>query len=603
MAWKEAQALFLGHLERLKNFRVLDPACGSGNFLYLSLRALKDLEHRANLDAEALGLQRQLTIETSPANVLGIEINAYAAELARVTVWVGEIQWMLKNGYDFRRNPILAPLDHIEHRDALLNDDGSEAAWPQADVIVGNPPFLGDKMMRGELGGDYVERLRKRYEGRVPGGADLVTYWFEKGRAQIEAGLCERAGLVATNSIRGGANRKVLDRIARTTRIFEAWSDEAWVNEGAAVRVSLLAFGRGSGVDGSTRLDGVEVAAIHADLTTGAGLNLTEARPLAENARAAFQGITKGGTFDVPGEQARQWLNLPNPNGRPNADVVRPWRNGMDVTQRPADKWIVDFAEYSQPAAMLFETPFVHVLTLVKPERDNNVEKSTREKYWLFKRSAADMKREVARLPRFIATPEVAKHRVFVWLPAAVVADKNLVVVARPDDATFGILQSRFHALWALRMGTSLEDRPRYTSTTTFETFPFPEHLTPRDTAQAAPTGPLAERIAQAARRLNALRENWLNPAEWVDWVITPEEEKAGFPKRPVARPGHESDLKKRTLTNLYNTRPAWLALAHQELDRAVAAAYGWSDYTPEMPDEEILRRLLALNLKRSCIG
>jgi hypothetical protein len=157
---------------------VLDPACGSGNFLYLSLRALKDLEHRANLDAEALGLQRQLAIETSPANVLGIEINAYAAELARVTVWVGEIQWMLKNGYDFRRNPILAPLDHIEHRDALLNDDGSEAAWPKADVIVGNPPFLGDKMMRGELGGDYVEQSaqalrRPRSRRRRPG--DLLV--------------------------------------------------------------------------------------------------------------------------------------------------------------------------------------------------------------------------------------------------------------------------------------------------------------------------------------------------------------------------------------------------------------------------------------------
>jgi type II restriction/modification system DNA methylase subunit YeeA len=222
---------------------VLDPACGSGNFLYLSLRALKDLEHRANLDAEALGLQRQLAIETSPANVLGIEINAYAAELARVTVWVGEIQWMLKNGYDFRRNPILATLDHIEHRDALLNEDGSEAAWPKADVIVGNPPFLGDKMMRGELGRRNVERLRKRYEGRVPGGADLVTYWFEKARAQIEAGQLKGAGLVATQAIRAGSNRKVLERICETTRIFDAWSDEEWVNDGAAVRVSLLGFG------------------------------------------------------------------------------------------------------------------------------------------------------------------------------------------------------------------------------------------------------------------------------------------------------------------------------------------------------------------------
>jgi len=602
-AWKEAQALFLGYIERLKGFRVLDPACGSGNFLYLSLRALKDLEHRANLDAEALGLQRQLTIETSPANVLGIEINAYAAELARVTVWVGEIQWMLKNGYDFRRNPILAPLDHIEHRDALLDADGSEAAWPKADVIVGNPPFLGDKMMRGELGADYVERLRKRYEGRVPGGADLVTYWFEKSRAQIEGGSCERAGLVATNSIRGGANRRVLDRIVDTTRIFEAWSDEAWVNEGAAVRVSLLGFGRGSGIDGSARLDNAEVAAIHADLTAGAGLDLTQAKPLEENARAAFQGITKGGAFDVPGSQARQWLTLPNPNGRPNADVVRPWRNGMDVTQRPGDKWIVDFAECTESVAALFEAPFGHVLREVRPERALVARERRKRIWWQFNETAPGMRIAIVGLPRFISTPEVAKHRVFVWLPPAVVADKNLVVVARADDATFGILQSRFHALWALRMGTSLEDRPRYTSRTTFETFPFPAGLTPRDTAQAAPTGLLAENIAAAARRLNELRDNWLNPAEWVDWVITPEEEKASFPRRPVAKPGHEADLKKRTLTKLYNDRPAWLALAHQELDSAVAAAYGWRDYTPAMPDEEILRRLLALNLERSAAG
>jgi hypothetical protein len=183
-----------------------------------------------------------------------------------------------------------------------------------------------------------------------------------------------------------------------------------------------------------------------------------------------------------------------------------------------------------------------------------------------------------------------------------------LIVTARDDDTTFGILHSRFHELWSLRLGTSLEDRPRYTPTTTFETFPFPAGLTPRDTTpiagQASPpcmaNEIVAANIAAAARRLNELRENWLNPAEWVDWVITPEEEKAGFPKRPVAKPGHEAELKKRTLTNLYNARPAWLDLAHKALDQAVAAAYNWPDYTPEMPDDEILRRLLALNLERA---
>lgn len=185
-AHKEAQALFVGFLERLKAFRVLDPACGSGNFLYLSLKALKDLEHRANLEAEALDLQRQIGIETSPANVLGIELNPYAAELARVTVWIGEIQWMLAHGYAVRKNPILAPLDHIECRDAILQpplplgEGGGEGAaepdWPSVDAIVGNPPFLGDRKMIRELGEGYTATLRGLYKGRVPGGADLVTH-------------------------------------------------------------------------------------------------------------------------------------------------------------------------------------------------------------------------------------------------------------------------------------------------------------------------------------------------------------------------------------------------------------------------------------------
>ncbi|HQU79077.1 MAG TPA: N-6 DNA methylase [Azonexus sp.] len=603
-ALKEAQGLFLGYIERLKSFRVLDPACGSGNFLYLSLRALKDLEHRANLDAESLGLQRQLLIETSPANVLGIEINAYAAELARVTVWIGEIQWMLKNGYDCRRNPILATLDHIEHRDALLSEDGSEAAWPVADVIVGNPPFLGDKMMRGELGADYVERLRKRFDGRVPGGADLVTYWFEKARAQIAAGQLQATGLVATNSIRGGANRKVLERIVATTRIFEAWSDEAWVNEGAAVRVSLLGFGPFFGVDRNSRLDGAEVEAIHADLTAAVGVDLTRAKPLSENANTAYLGIQKTGPFDLPGELGRSWLDQPNPNGRPNSEIVKPWFNGLDITRRQRDMWIVDFGtDMPEAEASLYELPFAYAKEHVQPTRVGKREARTNEMWWLFQWSRPLMRKAIKNLPRFIVTPEVAKHRVFAFMVPPTVADKNLTVISRADDTTFGILHSRFHELWSLRLGTSLEDRPRYTPTSCFETFPFPAGLTPRDTAAGAPSGPVADKIASAARRLNELRENWLNPVEWVAWVITPKEEKAGFPPRPVASPGHEAELKKRTLTNLYNARPAWLNLAHQELDKAVAAAYRWPDYTPEMPDDEILRRLLALNLQRAAAG
>lgn len=267
-AYRDAQAVFVGYLERLKAYRVLDPACGSGNFLYLALKTLKDIEHQVNLEAEALGLERQHDV-TGPHNVLGIELNEYAAELARVTVWIGELQWRLDKGYGFKTHPILEPLDHIECRDAVLNPDGTEASWPPVDAVVGNPPFVGDKKMRGELGADYTDTLRRAYEGRVPGGADLVCYWFERARKEMTAGRLTRAGLVSTNSIRGGRNREVLDQVRHVTTIFCAWSDEPWVNDGAAVRVSLVAFGS----DGGTpQLDGRAVTGINSDLTP-AGAN------------------------------------------------------------------------------------------------------------------------------------------------------------------------------------------------------------------------------------------------------------------------------------------------------------------------------------------
>ena len=592
---KDGYGLFLAYLERLKNFRVLDPACGSGNFLYLALRALKDLEHRANLDAEIIGLHRQISIECSPANVLGIELNTYAAELARVTVWIGEIQWMLKNGYSIRKNPILQPLDHIENRDAVLKADGSEAQWPAVDAIIGNPPFLGGSKILRELGSEYTEALRERYTDRVPGGADLVTYWFEKARAQIETGKCQRAGLVATNSIRGGSNQQVLARICDTTKIFNAWSDEEWINEGAAVRVSLVCFGNVA----SAILDGKTVDSIHADLTAGEGVNLTQAKQLKENAGVAFEGMRKDAPFDIEGELARRWLLQPNPNGRPNSDVLKPSWNGIDVTRRFRDGWVIDFGALNVSDAALYEKPFEYVNTVVRPVREKNNDKQRRERWWLFGRSNEDLRGATKGLDRFIVSPRVTKHRSFRWLERGISADTALVAVARSDDTTFGILHSRFHELWALRLGTSLEDRPRYTPTTSFETFPFPEGLTPNLTP-ADYTNTAAGEIATAAQALNTLRESWLNPPEWVDWVRTPEELKAAYPARSVAKPGHEAELKKRTLTNLYNARPAWLDNAHKTLDAAVAKAYGWNDYTPQMPDEEILRRLLVLNQVRA---
>lgn len=630
-AYKEANAEFHGFLERLKNYRVLDAACGSGNFLYVALKTLKDIERRVNTEAEQLGLQRQIGIECGPANVLGIELDPYAAELARVTVWIGEIQWMLQNGYPVSDRPILKPLHNIENRDALLNADGTEAAWPKTDAIIGNPPFLGDKMMRGDLGDAYVTTLRKCYEGRVPGGADLVTYWFDKARKQILAGEAVGTGLVSTNSIRGGSNRKVLDNVVADLAIFDAWADEPWINDGAAVRVSLVSFGSSDLVaryaafaqtplradslrphtgQTTSRLDGVCVNKINSDLSSGGsqGADLTQAVALKQSAGAAFIGTQKTGAFDLPGEEARAWLKDANPNGKLNSDVVRPWANGMDVTRRGSDTWVIDFCQMPMTEAALFEQPFEYLQKHVQAKRVGNRERAA-EKWWLHARPRPEMRSSMQGLSRYLISPRVSKHRVFAWMPQATLPDSATVAIARADDTTFGILHSHFHELWTLRMCTWLGvgNDPRYTPTTCFETFPFPAHLTPKDTVDWRGTIPddcrvkaVAEKIAAAAEKLNSLREAWLNPPEWVDWVITPEEEKAGFPKRPVAKPGHEADVKKRTLTNLYNARPAWLDMAHKELDAAVAEAYGWTDYTPDMADEEILRRLLALNLERS---
>lgn len=573
-AYKAAVAAYQGFLERLRNFRVLDPACGSGNFLYMAMRALKDLEHKAQIDAELMGFGRELNIETGPRNVLGIEINEYAAELARVTVWIGDLQWSRANGRPIADNPILRALDTIEHRDALLNDDGSEATWPAADVVVGNPPFLGDRKMIRELGEAYTNRLRACYEGRVPGGADLVCYWFHKARREISAGHLQRAGLVSTNSIRGGANRRVLDDITDQLEIFCAWSDESWINDGAAVRVSLIGFAaRSHGFE--IRLDGNPVVRINADLTATTSatdnIDLTQAARLAVNTGASFIGTQKNGPFDIPGSTAREWLKLPNPNGQPNSTVVRPWANGMDVTRRPSDTWVIDFGKMSEAEAALFEQPFEYVRTHVRPTRLEVRRDWHRTHWWCFGDPRPALKKSVSGLGRFIATSMVAKHRLFVWMHEKQIPENLCVAIARSDDATFGILHSRFHELWSLRLCTYLGvgNDPRYTPTSCFETFPFPPGMAPYDTATGAPAGEHALAIAAAARELDRLRAQWLNPPEWVDWVSTPEEDTAGFPKRAVAKPSFEAQLKKRTLTNLYNEYPSWLRLLHEALDLA----------------------------------
>jgi type II restriction/modification system DNA methylase subunit YeeA len=503
----------------------------------------------------------------------GIEINEYAHELASVTVWIGYIQWMRENGFNNQRNPVLRKIENITHMDALMRveADGSlsEPDWPSADVIIGNPPFLGDKKMRAELGDEYVDRLRRLYEGSIPGGADLVTYWFARSHAMILAGQAKRSGLLATNGIRFGANRHVLDRIKADGDIFMAWRDRPWILDGAAVRVSMVGFDNGS--EQIKMLDGMTTDVINADLT--GSLDVTSAVPLSENAELCFLGMMKSGPFDLDAATAHAMLIAPpNPNGRPNTDVMKPRIGGQDITGRPRKGWVIDFGvDMTEERAALYEKPFEYVKRVIQPKRATNHVAGQRDRWWLFARPRPGLRAAMAGLPRAIATPEVAKHRLFAWIDATSVPDHTLHVIARADDYAFGILHSKTHEIWSLAqcnfMGVGND--PRYTSTRTFATFPFPWP------PGCEPAGDdRVEAISAAARELVALRDAWLNPSMTA-----------------------EVDLRERTLTNLYNERPTWLANAHRKLDRAVFAAYGWPD---DLPDSEILARLLALNRERA---
>jgi hypothetical protein len=471
---------------------------------------------------------------------------------------------MLNHGFAYRRNPVLRALDSIATMDALLDRSDPatprEADWPAAEFIVGNPPFLGAKLLRRGLGNEYTEAMFEVFDGRLPGMADLCAYWHEKARAQIAAGRTRRAGLLATQSIRGGGSRRALERISESGAIFFARADDPWVLSGANVHISFV--GQDDGTETDRELDGKTVGDINPNLT--AGVDVTRARRLRENQGIAFIADVKGGSFDIDAETAADLLAAPNPDGRSNATVVRPWVNGADTTGRRRWWWIVDFPiDTPEAEAALWERPFEYVRRTVKPERDAGL--PTVASWWLHERPGHSMRAALHGLPRFIATPLLTKYRFFVWLEADVLPDHQLVAVARTDDYVFGVLHSRVHEAWARATGTQVrevESGFRYTPTTCFETFPFPR-----------PTAEQREAIAAAARRLVELRDGWLNP------------------------PGLEPDeLAKRTLTNLYNERPTWLVHVHATLDRAVLASYGWP---ADLPDDEIVARLLALNLER----
>ena len=556
---EDARSALDSFRERLRGVTVLDPACGSGDFLYIALRSLLDLEKEV-IDYMESHDWNGLAPRVSPRQMNGIEIDPYAAQLARTAIWIGYIQWHQSNGFPYTQEPILTPLDTIRQTDAILDmsdpDHPAEPEWPAAEFIIGNPPFLGHNPFRDQLGDRYADSLYSIYRDRIPNSSDLCCYWFEKARAHIENGKTKRAGLLATQAIRFQSNRPVLSRVKRTGDIFAAFSDQNWVLDGANVHISIVCFDDGSETDRT--LDGSPVSSINEDLTTGVDLSL--ASPLSENRNTAFQGISPGGAFDIPETLALEMLSQSNPHGEPNSDVIKRWINGIDIMRRPRDMWIIDFGtDMSEDEAALYEAPFEYAKEKVKPVRTQRKRSWLPDEWWYLGHLRRDMRQALRPLRRYIGTAITAKHRCFAWLPVDSLPSSSVVAIASDDDYMFGLLHSRFHTTWAAAMGSQLRESKsalRYIVSTCFETFPFP-----------APTSEQREAIADAARELDQLRENW------------------------------RAADSRRTLTGLYNARPTWLANAHARLDAAVIEAYRWPG---DISDDQILENLLALNQQRA---
>jgi len=601
---KEALSFLNNFSKRISSLKILDPACGSGNFLYVALKQLLDLQKLVISTAGRHGLG-VIPLTVNPGQLYGIEINQYAYELAQVTVWIGYIQWKFENGFREIQEPILQKLNNIKLMDAVLkrNSDGklTNPKWPSVDVILGNPPFIGNKKMRKELTSEYVHDLRKLFEGKIPGASDFVCYWFERARMQVVAGKTDRCGLLATQAIRGGKNRKVLENIKKDGNIFFGISDRVWYQEGVSVHVSLIGFDNGT--QKSKILNGETVDNINSDLTSTTDLTITKSLP--ENSGLAFIGSQKGGSFDISSGVAKSMLeskeNTPN---HPNSDVVRPWVNGKDITSRPRKMWIIDFGiDMPLEKAKQYKAPFKYVKEHVKVKREKeNSEKRSTERWWLHQRPRPEFREATKSLKRYIATPRVSKHRVFVWMDSDILPDSAVVAIARDDDYFFGVLHSSLHELWSRNTGTQLreiESGFRYSQTLTFETFPFPRNISGK------PNKSNISNISSNAAELVKFRQLWLNP-----------------PVEEIGITISEQAVKKRTYTVLYNALETYRAEVkgkefsskkwekvyknlisldeinkldhlHSKLDETVLKAYGWE---VGLSGNECLKRLLALN-------
>ena len=613
---------FLGWMQGL---RVLDPACGSGNFLYVTMHVLKDIEYEVVRELEALTGHQELRMqEIGPANFLGIEVKPWAREIAELTLWIGFHQYWKKHHAVQPPEPVLADTGTLELRDAVLTWDAvlhlpekdrldptpriahpvtgelvpdptatlrylehvgaRQAPWPEADFIVGNPPYLGQGRQREAFGDGYVDAMRAAYPD-VPDAADFVMYWWARAAKAVAGGRTLRAGLITTNSITQSQNRIVISLAeAERVRVMWAVADHPWVEgaDGADVRVAMTvlaldpANARLFEVDNKSHVIAERrVARLNADLTAHADVASAAGTPLLANAGLASTGFKlHGAGFILLTDEALPLLASDDRNRR----IVRPYRNGRDLAARSRDAYVMDFGVLDEEQARSYPVLFDLVRVRVKPERDANNDESRRRFWWRFGRSNAQLRAALGDLNRYIATVETSKHRFFTLLDATVAPDNMLVCIASEDSYVLGVLSSSIHVSWALAAGGRLGvgNDPRYNKTLCFDSFAFPD----ASTEQRAMIGHLARAIDDhrkaAISRDTAVTVtgmyNVLDKLRKVELLTA--KERAVFEK---AACGVLLDL-------------------HNELDAAVAAAYGWS--WPE-PPAIVLERLVSLHDKR----
>ncbi len=641
----KARAEVEAFLRRLAGLHILDPACGTGNFLYVTLELLKRLEGEALNTLRELGHGQQ-TLElagvmVTPANLLGIEINPRAAAIAELVLWIGFLQWHLRTRGSLKglAEPIIRDLHNVENRDAVLDWDertplldaqgqpvtrwdgrttrshpvtGEEvpdpdarvpvyaytnprpAAWPEADFIVGNPPFIGNKRMRKVLGDEYTLALRSVYK-KVSKSADYVMYWWYKSAEFVKNGVSERFGLITTNSITQPFNRKTIHQFLSShppLSIVFAIPDHPWVDstDGAAVRIAMTVCKFGKCIGGLNLVESEQAnkesgenlttlsekkGLIHEDLTVGVDTN--KAVLLKSNERLAYQGVIPlGDGFRLTADMLTKFGY--SPNSLP--DVVKPYLIGSDVVQRFEEKYVIDFFPLTKEEALLrYPELFNHLLINVKPYRDQNKRPARRDRWWLFAEAGSTFRPALVNLNRYVVTCRTAKHRIFSFIPGVYMPDAKIVFVAVDSAHLLGVLSSRIHVIWSNSMGgwLGVGNDSNYNHSDCFNKYPFP-----------VPTDPQKSRIRELGERLDAHRKR--QQAQYPDLTLTDlynvlEKERAGEALTEKERRTHE-----RGLIGL-------LRQLHDELDAAVADAYGWP---ADLPEAEILERLVQLNAQRA---